>query len=48
MTADEFRELALSLAGVTEGFAHTAHPDFLRAWAHLCSRWGIPMLGGGW
>jgi hypothetical protein len=50
MTADEFRELALSFAGATEG-AHMRHPDFRahgRIFATLAypdTAWGNQPLG---
>ena len=45
MTADEFRELALSLAGVVEG-SHMAHPDF-RAHGRIFATLGYPDAGWG-
>ena len=40
MTADEFRELALSLRGATES-AHMNHPDF-RAHGRIFATLGYP------
>jgi hypothetical protein len=40
MTADEFRELALSFRGATEG-AHMSHPDF-RAHGRIFATLGYP------
>jgi hypothetical protein len=45
MTADEFRELALSLSGVTEG-SHMQHPDF-RAHGRIFATLGYPDAGWG-
>jgi hypothetical protein len=45
MTADEFRELALSLKGATES-AHMSHPDF-RAHGRIFATLGYPDAGWG-
>jgi hypothetical protein len=44
MTANEFREMALSLGGVTEG-SHMGHPDF-RAHGKIFATLGYP--NGEW
>jgi hypothetical protein len=45
MTANEFRELALSLAGATES-SHMNHPDF-RAHGRIFATLGYPDAGWG-
>ena len=45
MTADDFRRLALSLAGVAES-AHMSHPDF-RAAGKIFATLGYPEAGWG-
>jgi hypothetical protein len=45
MTADEFRELALSFSGTTEG-QHMSHPDF-RAHGRIFATLGYPDASRG-